>query len=73
MREKEYEAMVDRLINIILRTICGGILIFFINMLLNRWGITLGIGVNAVTLLISGILGLPGIGVLYCLGIYKML
>lgn len=65
--------MSEKLIDFILRALCGAILIFFINMLLSREGISSGVGVNFVTLLISGILGLPGIGALYGIGVYKQL
>lgn len=65
--------MFEKLLNVLMRGICGAIIIFFVNMILERKGISLGVGLNPFTLLTSGILGLPGLGVLYGIGIYKSL
>ncbi len=61
------------LLNILMRSILGAIAIYFINAALSLAGISLGVGINAVTVLTSGILGFPGLIALYGLGIYRLL
>lgn len=61
------------LLNFVTRSILGTIAIYFINMGLTTLGISLGVGINAVTILTSGILGIPGLVALYAIGIYQML
>ena len=61
------------LLNVVLRSILGTVAMYFVNSSLASVGISLGVGINAVTILTSGILGLPGLMALYGLGIYKML
>ena len=56
-----------------MRGILGTIAIYFINAALAKAGISLGVGINAATVLTSGILGIPGILGLYAIGIYKIL
>ena len=47
----------ERILNFLLRGILGTIAIYFINGALAKMGISLGIGINAATVLTSGILG----------------
>lgn len=61
------------LLNFVMRSILGTVAIYFINGALAMQGISLGIGINAVTVLTSGILGIPGLLALYGLGIYRLL
>lgn len=61
------------LLNFILRGVLGTIAIYFINTALVSVGIDLGVGINPVTVLTSGILGFPGVLALYGLGIYRLL
>lgn len=61
------------LLNVVMRSILGALAIYFINMALAGLGISLGVGINAVTLLTTGILGIPGLLALYGIGIYQML
>ena len=56
-----------------MRAILGTIAMYFINSALNRLGVPLGVGINAATVLTSGILGFPGLLALYGIGIYKIL
>lgn len=63
----------EQLINLVMRGILGTIAIYFINSALNKMGISLGVGINAATVLTTGILGFPGLLVLYGIGIYKLL
>lgn len=60
-------------LNLVMRSILGVIAIYFINMALAERGIFLGVGINPCTVLTSGILGIPGVAVLYGVGIYKTL
>ena len=60
-------------LNIIMRSILGTVAMYFINSWLETAGISVAVGINAFTVLTSGILGLPGLGVLYGIGIYKSL
>ncbi len=61
------------LINVVMRSILGTVAMYFVNSALATAGISLGVGINVVTVLTSGILGLPGLVALYSLGIYKLL
>ena len=63
----------EQILNILLRGILGTIAIYFINSALEAMGLSLGVGINAVTVLTSGILGFPGLLALYAIGFYKLL
>lgn len=63
----------EKVINLVMRSILGTIAIYFVNAALEKAGISLGVGINAVTVLTSGILGFPGVLGLYAIGIYKIL
>ncbi len=61
------------LLNVVMRSVLGTIAIYFINSFLAALGISLGVGINAVTVLTAGILGIPGLLALYGIGIYQLL
>lgn len=61
------------ILNLIMRSILGVIAIYFINATLAQRGIFLGVGINPYTVLTSGILGIPGVAVLYGIGLYYFL
>ena len=61
------------LLNGCLRAVVGTIAMYFINFYLGEQGIDMGIGINAVTVLTSAILGFPGVAALYGIGVYKFL
>lgn len=61
------------LLNVTMRSVLGTIAIYFINSVLAVMGISAGVGINLITVLTSGILGFPGLAVLYGIGIYQML
>lgn len=63
----------EKILNFFLRAILGTIAMFFANAVLERAGISAGVGINSVTVLTSGILGFPGLLALYGFGIYKQL
>ena len=53
------------LVNFIIRAILGLGLIFFANQFLEYKEITVKVGINVVSFLTSGFLGLPGVALLY--------
>ena len=53
------------LVNFIVRAILGMGLIFFANQFFVHKEIALNVGFNAVSFLVSGFLGLPGVAMLY--------
>ncbi len=63
----------DVMLNILMRGILGTIAIYFINNALSGLGIPIEVGINPVTVLTSGIIGLPGLAALYGIGFYKIL
>lgn len=63
----------EQILNVLLRAILGTIAIYFINSALAAVGISLGVGINGLTVLTSGILGFPGLLALYGFGLYKIL
>ena len=64
-RKKEW------LINLAFRTVMGTLGIFFINQGLANWGMQSSIGINAVTVLTTAILGFPGLFLLYGIHFYN--
>lgn len=61
---------IDVILKCITRACMGAVLIYGGNMVLQYLGISCLVGVNAVTLICSGILGLPGVGLLYAIQIF---
>lgn len=61
------------LLNVLMRSILSTIAIYFVNGALAWAGISLNVGINPVTVLTSGILGLPGLVAIYGVGIYNIL
>lgn len=67
------KGQMEWMLNIVTRGIVGTIAIHFINFFLTAAGISLGVGINALTVLTTGILGFPGLLALYGIGIYQLL
>jgi len=63
----------ELLVNLILRTVLGLISIYFINEFLKWQDILVMVGINPVTALTSGILGFPGVLLLYGIQFYNFL
>ena len=61
------------LLNFFMRSILGMIAIYFINNGFALIGINVGVGINPLTVLTSGILGLPGLAAIYGIGFYQFL
>ena len=57
------------IINTLLRMIAGGVGIYVVNQLLLGQGLEFTVGINAMTLAVTGVLGIPGIVMLYALKI----
>lgn len=64
---------VEWVVNFILRAVMGTIGIYVMNYLLAAGRISVAVGINPFTILTSGILGFPGIAVLYGIHFFKML
>ena len=60
------------LLNLALRSIFGTILICFLNYGIGILGYPVSVGINALTVLTVGILGLPGVLALYGLVLYQL-
>lgn len=67
MPEKQPPVM----INFLVRAILGFALIFFINKFLDSNDIALSVGLNPVTFVTSGVLGTPGVALLYGITFYR--
>lgn len=63
----------EKVLNICMRSVLGTIVIYYVDFALKKRGIDLGIGINAVTVLTTGILGFPGLAALFGIGIYQLL
>ena len=59
-------------LNFVLRNIMGTIALYFINMGITVLGFSVTVGINIVTVLTVGVLGIPGIFMLYVLSIYRV-
>jgi len=61
------------IINFLFRGVVGMLGIYFINMLLSSSVPEVRMGYNLLTFLISGLLGLPGIALIYGINFYMLL
>lgn len=61
------------IINFVLRAVLGTIGIYFLNNFLLASNISAAVGINPMTVLTSGILGFPGVAVLYGIHFFKIL
>ena len=62
----------ENLLTFLLRGLVGVLGIHLVNFLLTKEGISLGVGINAITFLTTAFLGIPGFLGLYALGIYRL-
>ena len=53
------------LVNFIVRAILGIGIIFFVNQFFIYKGIEINVGINAISFVTSGLLGVPGVAMLY--------
>ena len=61
------------LLNLVLRTVLGTLAVLSVNMMMEKAGMTVVVGLNPVTLLTSAFLGFPGLAALYGVQFYKLL
>ena len=61
------------ILNFVLRSVAGSLLIFGINFCLESAGYSLAVGLNPMSVLTSGILGFPGVILLFGIKIYSLL
>ena len=64
---------VEWLVNFILRAVMGTVGIYCVNYFLAAKQISVAVGINPLTILTSGILGFPGVAVLYGIHFFKIL
>lgn len=64
---------IEWIINFVLRAVLGTIGIYFLNNFLMLKNISVTVGINPMTVLTSGILGFPGLVVLYGINFFKVL
>ena len=69
MKEKGIEIIV----NFIVRAVIGVAVIFFVNQFLDSQKIPVAVGENLLSFLTSGILGLPGVALLYGIVCWEIL
>ena len=58
------------IINFLVRAVIGAALIFFVNEFLVSKGINSKVGMNLINLTVSGVFGIPGVILLYGIGLY---
>lgn len=68
-----FKSKIEFVINMVLRMMMGTIGVYFVNSILFAQGLECGIGINVITMLTLGTLGLPGFLLLYGVIFYKML
>ncbi len=61
------------LLNVVVRGVLGLGIIYMVNQVLANEGIEIMVGLNAITFLASGILGIPGVGLMYGMMWYQLL
>lgn len=75
-RSGEYEMKekgIEIIINFIVRAVLGAAVIFFVNQFLDSQKIPVAVGLNPFTVLTGGILGLPGVALLYGIVCWEIL
>ena len=65
--------IISAVINFFIRAAVGMALIFFINQYVIPPDSSINVGLNAVSFLTSGTLGIPGVGLLYGIMCYQIL
>ena len=64
---------IEWIVNFTLRAVMGTVGIYFVNYFLLAQNIGVSVGINPMTVLTSGILGFPGLIVLYGINFFKIL
>ncbi len=61
---------VEIFINLVLKSLMGIVGIYFVNFVLVSIGLELGVGINLLTILTVGLLGIPGFILVFGIGLY---
>ena len=61
------------ILGLVLRFLCGAAVIYLVNLLMERAAFEAEIGINPVTVLVTTILGIPGLAMLYGIKIVSLL
>lgn len=61
------------ILNFIIRAVIGLGIIFFVNEYLSYRNISISVGMNGISFLTSGFLGIPGVALLYGILFYQIL
>ena len=61
------------LVNFFVRAVIGMAMIFFVNEFLSMKEIQVSVGLNAVSFVVSGALGIPRVGLLYGIMFYNIM
>ena len=61
------------LVNFFVRAVIGMAMIFFVNEFLSMKEIQVSVGLNAVSFVVSGALGITGVGLLYGIMFYNIM
>ena len=61
------------ILNFLIRALLGLAIIFFINEFLSSKGVDICVGINGISFLTSGVLGIPGVALLYGIMVYQTL
>ena len=61
------------IVNFFVRVVVGIALVFFVNEFVSLHGVPVQVGINPITVLTSGILGVPGVALLYGISFYGIL
>lgn len=63
----------ELLVNFVLRAVLGTLSVYFINLFLEAQGLAWEVGIGAVSIVVSGLLGIPGVFLLYGINICRYL
>ena len=61
------------IVNFFVRVVVGIALVFIVNEFMSLQGVPVQVGINPITVLTSGILGVPGVALLYGISFYGIL
>lgn len=68
-----FRSKIEWIVNFVLRGVIGMMMIYFANYFLAQQIEGIGIGYNPVTFLVSGILGFPGVAMMFGINLYMVL
>ena len=63
----------DMVFKFLVRAFSGMAVVYFVNLYIGQQGMMVQVGMNPISFLTSGILGLPGVAMLYGISFYQIL